>query len=110
VYMSNMGKQGIQDVAKLNVQKAHYAANRLTASGKLSLSFRGSFFNEFAVKLPAGTNIKELGSKLLAHGIIGGYDLGRDYPEFAGHMLVAVTEQRTREDIDQFATVLEGLL
>jgi glycine dehydrogenase subunit 1 len=110
VYLSTMGKQGIQDVATLNVQKAHYAAKQLTASGKLSLSFSGSFFNEFAVKLPAGSSIAELGSKLLAHGIIGGYDLGRDYPEFAGHMLIAVTEQRTREDIDNFATVLEGLL
>jgi glycine dehydrogenase subunit 1 len=110
VYLSTMGKQGIQDVAALNVQKAHYAANQFTASGQLSLAFSGSFFNEFAVKLPAGTNIAELGSKLLAQGIIGGYDLGRDYPEFAGYMLIAVTEQRTREDMDHFATVLEGFL
>jgi glycine dehydrogenase subunit 1 len=110
VYLSTMGKQGIQDVAALNVRKAHYAADRLAASSKLSLSFVGSFFNEFAVKLPVGTNIQELNSKLLAHGIIGGYDLGRDYPELEGHLLIAVTEQRTREDIDQFTAVLEELL
>ncbi|NEW07250.1 aminomethyl-transferring glycine dehydrogenase subunit GcvPA [Paenibacillus sp. SYP-B3998] len=110
VYLSTMGKQGIQDVGKLNVQKAHYAAKRLTASGKLSLPLTGSFFNEFAVKLPSGTNVQELNSKLLQHNIIGGYDLGRDYPELDGHMLIAVTEQRTREDIDSFAAALEELV
>ncbi|BFT75143.1 aminomethyl-transferring glycine dehydrogenase subunit GcvPA [Paenibacillus sp. P36] len=110
VYLSTMGKQGIQDVGKLNVQKAHYAAKRLTASGKLSLPFAGSFFNEFAVKLPDGANVRELSSKLLQRNIIGGYDLGRDYPELAGHMLIAVTEQRTREEIDAFADALEELV
>ncbi|MDQ0873329.1 glycine dehydrogenase subunit 1 [Paenibacillus sp. V4I3] len=110
VYLSTMGKQGIQDVGKLNVQKAHYAANRLAASTQFSLPFAGSFFNEFAVKLPDGTNVQELNSKLLQKNIIGGYDLGRDYPELAGHMLIAVTEQRTREDIDAFAAALEELV
>jgi glycine dehydrogenase subunit 1 len=110
VYLSTMGKQGIQDVASLNVRKAHYAAERLAASSKLLLPLSGSFFNEFVVKLPAGTNTRELNSKLLAHGIIGGYDLGLDYPEWAEHMLIAVTEQRTREDIDQFAAALEEIL
>ncbi|MGQ7885014.1 aminomethyl-transferring glycine dehydrogenase subunit GcvPA [Paenibacillus sp. WC2504] len=110
VYLSTMGKQGIQDVGKLNVQKAHYAAKRLTVSGKLSLPFAGSFFNEFAVKLPDGANVQELSTKLLQRNIIGGYDLGRDYPELAGHMLIAVTEQRTREEIDAFADALEELV
>ncbi|MBP1993560.1 aminomethyl-transferring glycine dehydrogenase subunit GcvPA [Paenibacillus eucommiae] len=110
VYLSTMGKQGIQDVGNLNVQKAHYAAERLTAGGRLSLPFSGSYFNEFAVRLPEGTSVKQLNSKLLDHNIIGGYDLGLDYPELEGHMLIAVTEQRTREDIDHFAAVLEELL
>ncbi|KRE75664.1 aminomethyl-transferring glycine dehydrogenase subunit GcvPA [Paenibacillus sp. Soil750] len=109
VYLSTMGKQGIQDVGTLNVRKAHYAANRLAASG-LELPFKGSYFNEFAVKLPDGTNIEELNRQLLHKGFIGGYDLGRDYPELASHMLIAVTEQRTREDIDAFAAALEELV
>ncbi|MDR6553757.1 aminomethyl-transferring glycine dehydrogenase subunit GcvPA [Paenibacillus qinlingensis] len=110
VYLSTMGKQGIQDVGTLNVRKAHYAANRLAASPKLELPFTGSYFNEFAVKLPDGTNIEELNRQLLQRQIIGGYDLGRDYPQLAGHMLIAVTEQRTREDIDAFAAALEELV
>jgi glycine dehydrogenase subunit 1 len=110
VYLSTMGKQGLQDVAKLNVRKAHYAAKTLTRGGKLQLAYPNSpFFNEFVVKLPNGADMEAVQSRLLAEGFIGGYDLGHDYPELAGHMLVAVTEQRTRGEIDQFATVLEGL-
>jgi glycine dehydrogenase subunit 1 len=108
VYLSAMGKQGLQDVAMLNVRKAHYAAQALSR-GKLKLAFPDApFFNEFVVKLPEGADIEGIQAKLLDEGFIGGYDLGRDYPELAGHMLVAVTEQRSREEIDRFATVLEG--
>lgn len=109
VYLSTMGKQGIQDVANLNIQKAHYAANSLEQQSKLQLAFTSPFFNEFVIRLPDNIQIQEINSKLLTHGIIGGYDLGRDYPELTGHMLVAVTEQRTREDIDQFVKVLEAI-
>jgi glycine dehydrogenase subunit 1 len=126
VYLSTMGKAGLQEVAALNVRKAHYAAQAMTGNsgsgssnagagtgangGKLQLAFpKAPFFNEFVVKLPDGADLKTLNAKLLEAGFIGGYDLGRDYPELAGHMLVAVTEQRTRADIDQFANVLEEL-
>lgn len=47
-------------------------------------------------------------SKLLKEGYLGGYDLGRDYPELSGHMLVAVTEKRSKTEIDEFASALEG--
>ncbi|RKN64442.1 aminomethyl-transferring glycine dehydrogenase subunit GcvPA [Paenibacillus ginsengarvi] len=110
VYLSTMGKQGIQDVAKLNVQKAHYAAKTFASRSKLDIVFGSPFFNEFVVKLGAGTDVGAINSKLLESGFIGGYDLGRDYPELKGHMLVAVTEQRTKEDIEQFADRLEELL
>lgn len=48
--------------------------------------------------------------KLLDAGFIGGYELGKSYPELAGHMLIAVTERRSKEEIDEFARVLEGSL
>ncbi|WP_440111839.1 aminomethyl-transferring glycine dehydrogenase subunit GcvPA [Paenibacillus sp. QZ-Y1] len=110
VYMSIMGKQGMIDVADLNLQKSHYALNTLSAISGVSLTFTAPTFNEFVIQLPEGTNVETLQLKLLEAGFIGGYELGRDYPELAGHMLIAVTERRSKEEIDEFARVLEGSL
>lgn len=110
VYMSIMGKQGMIDVADLNLQKSHYTLNTLTAISGVSLTFNAPTFNEFVIKLPEGTDVDTLQLKLLDAGFIGGYELGRDYPELAGHMLIAVTERRTKEEIDEFARALEGSL
>lgn len=109
VYMSTLGKAGMQEAALLNVRKSHYAADRV-AKGPLSLPFSSPFFNEFVVKLPEGTNVKEINSKLLGAGYIGGYDLGAAYPELQGCMLIAVTERRTKEEIDQFIGELEAIV
>ncbi|SEN36564.1 aminomethyl-transferring glycine dehydrogenase subunit GcvPA [Lihuaxuella thermophila] len=108
VYMSAMGKQGMQEVARLNVQKAHYAKKRLAEVKGVETVFNQPFFNEFVIKL--SRPVKEVNEELFKAGIIGGYDLGRDYPELKDHMLVAVTEVRTKEEIDQLAEVLGGLL
>jgi len=110
IYLSLLGKQGIREAASLNVQKAHYAAKTIASRKGAGLAFNSPFFNEFVVSLGAETDIAELNAKLLDHGFIGGYDLGIDYPELKGHMLIAVTEQRTKEEIDQFAERLEELL
>ncbi|MGG4343082.1 aminomethyl-transferring glycine dehydrogenase subunit GcvPA [Paenibacillus lautus] len=109
VYMSTLGKAGMQEVALLNARTSHYAAD-LVAKGSLSLPFSSPFFNEFVVKLPEGTNVKEVNSKLLGAGYIGGYDLGAAYPELQGCMLIAVTERRTKEEIDQFIGELEAIV
>lgn len=110
VYLSLMGKQGIREVAELNVRKTQYAKAKLAELPGVAVPFAAPVFNEFAVKLPDGVDIARVNAKLLAAGIIGGYDLGRDYPELAGHMLVAVTEQRTRAEIDHFAQTLKEAL
>lgn len=108
VYLSVMGKSGIREVANLNVQKAHYAADRIAQSKAMSLPFASPFFNEFLVKLPEGVCPAALNAALMKEGFIGGLDVSRYYPELAGHMLVAVTERRTKAEIDQFAERLEG--
>ncbi|MFD0870332.1 aminomethyl-transferring glycine dehydrogenase subunit GcvPA [Paenibacillus residui] len=110
VYLSTMGKQGIREVARLNLQKAHYAAQTIGSSGRMKLAFSAPFFNEFVIRLPRGCDVRRINRELLEAGMIGGYDLGRDYPELADHMLVAVTEQRSREEIKTFTSALEGLL
>ena len=110
VYLSVMGKEGLREVGRLNVQKAHYAASRLDAGHAGTVLYKETpFFNEFVLRLPEGESVEAVNERLLAEGFIGGYDLGRDYPELAGCMLIAVTEQRSKEDIDRFADVLEGI-
>ncbi|TLS50233.1 aminomethyl-transferring glycine dehydrogenase subunit GcvPA [Paenibacillus antri] len=111
VYLSVMGKQGMRDVAELNVRKAHYAASRLASVPGVTLPFSAPFFNEFVIRLPdGGPTVREANERLLAEGFLGGYDLGRDDPALGGCMLVAVTEQRTKEEIDAFASALEAIL
>ena len=101
----------MRDVAALNIRKAHYAAERLSAISGCSLPFAAPFFNEFVLKLPEGAPaVAEVNARLLAQGFLGGYDLSRDDAALAGCMLIAVTEQRSKEDIDAFASALEGAI
>jgi glycine dehydrogenase subunit 1 len=110
VYMSTLGKAGMQEAALLNLRKSHYAANQAAASASLTLAFASPFFNEFVVRLPEAADLKAVNSKLLKAGFIGGYDLGEAYPELKGHMLIAVTERRTKDEIDRFVSQLEACL
>ncbi len=106
VYMALMGKQGLREVALLNYHKAHYAAQRLREIPGFDLAFPDvPFFNEFVLKTPSP--VEDINAFLLDHDILGGYDLGKDFPQLQNHMLIAVTEMLTREDIDYFASVLE---
>jgi glycine dehydrogenase subunit 1 len=60
------------------------------------------------VRLPEAADLKAVNSKLLKAGFIGGYDLGTAYPELKGHMLIAVTERRSKDEIDRFVRELEA--
>jgi glycine dehydrogenase subunit 1 len=99
VAMTALGKKGVREIAAANLQKAHYAKTAFKEAG-FEVIHDGYTFNEFVVKLTKP--VKEINQELLRKGMIGGYDLGRDYPELANHMLVAVTEQRSKEEIDTF--------
>jgi len=105
VYLSLVGKSGLRKVAELSYHKAHYAAAELSKIPGVGLCFTESFFHEFALCLPKP--VAEVNEHLLEHGIIGGYDLGQDYPALKDHMLVAVTEMNTREQIDAFVAVIK---
>jgi glycine dehydrogenase subunit 1 len=104
VYLSLLGKKGLRQVAELCYQKAHYAAKQLSQIEGMGLCFTEPFFHEFA--LCVNRPVEEVNAHLLEHGIIGGYDLGQDYPALKDHMLVAVTEMNSKEDIDTFVEVL----
>jgi len=105
IYMSVLGKNGMKQVAELCYHKAHYAAERLSQVKGMGLCFSEPFFHEFAfcVNRP----VDEVNAHLLEHGILGGYDLGQDYPALKDHMLIAVTEMNSKEEIDVLAEVLE---
>jgi glycine dehydrogenase subunit 1 len=104
VYLSLLGKKGLRQVAELCYQKAHYAAAQLSQIDGMGLCFTEPFFHEFAfcVNRP----VADVNAHLLEHGIIGGYDLGQDYPALKDHMLIAVTEMNSKEDIDRLVEVL----
>ncbi|WP_096153446.1 MULTISPECIES: aminomethyl-transferring glycine dehydrogenase subunit GcvPA [Bacillus] len=103
VAMTALGKKGVKEMAIRNIQKAQYAKTAMEQNG-LEVVFTGPFFNEFVVKL--NRPVQEVNEGLLNKGIIGGYDLGQTFPELEQHMLIAVTELRTKEEIDTLAKEL----
>ena len=104
IYLSVLGKKGLQQVANLCYQKAHYAAGELTKISGYRLPHSEPFFHEFVLECPQpAANVNE---HLLEHGILGGYDLGQDFPERKNHLLIAVTEMNSKADIDALAEVL----
>jgi glycine dehydrogenase subunit 1 len=105
VYLSVVGKTGLRQVAELCYHKAHYAAEQLSKLPGMGLCFNDPYFHEFALCL--GQPVDEVNAHLLEHGIIGGYDLGQDYPALKDHMLIAVTEMNSKEEIDALVAVLE---
>ena len=105
IYMSLMGKEGIKEVALQSMQKAQYAFKELTKSGKYKPLFNKPFFKEFVIKGDIETS--KITSDLLENGIIGGYEIGKDYPEYENAMMFAVTEKRTRAEIDKLVQAME---
>ncbi|MBC1538450.1 aminomethyl-transferring glycine dehydrogenase subunit GcvPA [Listeria seeligeri] len=106
VAMATLGKVGLPEMAKQNLDKSHYAKQKFRENG-FEVLFSDGFFNEFVIKL--AKPIKEINEALLDEGIIGGYDLGFYDAKYEKHMLVAVTEMRTKEEIDAFVASLEGV-
>lgn len=99
MYLTLLGKEGLKEVASLCLNKSHYAFNQLVKTGEFSPQFTAPFFKEFVVKSKAP--VAGLNKKLWADKIMGGYALGKDYPELADGWLIAVTEKRTRAEIDR---------
>jgi glycine dehydrogenase subunit 1 len=98
VYLSWLGRRGVVELAELMLRRTHYAREKLG----LERINRGAVVREFAVRAP---DLDALFERARAEGINPGYRLGRDYPEYDDGLLVAITERRTREDIDRLAAV-----
>jgi glycine dehydrogenase subunit 1 len=105
VYLSLMGPSGMRSVAELCLQKARYAAERLAAVPSLSPAFDRPTFKEFVVRVKNGS-VDSLIEKALQENVFAGVPLARWYPELSDCMLVAVTEKRTKAEIDRLAAVV----
>jgi glycine dehydrogenase subunit 1 len=105
VYLSLLGKEGLRRLAGLNLERAHRAAQRLTASGRWKTAFSGPFFNEFAVR---GRNARAALERAEAAGVLAGVGLGRWYPELDDAVVIALTEMHSDSDIERLADVLEA--
>ena len=98
IYMSLMGKQGLKEAAQLSYAGAHYFCDKLLATGKFHLVYDKPFFNEFLVRYDG--DVDELFKFYMMNGILPGLKMSD------GSLLIAVTEKRTKEEIDQFVSVL----
>lgn len=107
VYLSTLGRTGLQHLAELNARKAHYARERITALQGYTAPFAAPTFNEFVIRCPLPP--EEINRRLLEHRILGGLPLGRFYPELGDCWLLCVTESRTRQEIDRLVGYLETL-
>ncbi len=103
INMCLLGRSGLRETAEQCLKKSHYAAKALERAGARRLH-RGPFFREFAVEAPGG--VEALIERGLAAKLLAGIPLRRLDPTFADGLLVAVTERRTREEIDRLAAVV----
>ncbi len=106
VYLSLLGKEGLRDVAHACANKAYYAQKRLQQVPGVRLKYPNSwYFNEFVLELPDRADV--VIRNLVSRGITAGFPLSRYYEDMDRSLLVAVTEKRTKEEIDFFAHALE---
>jgi glycine dehydrogenase subunit 1 len=104
IYLSWLGRHGIVELTELMLQRTAYARERLTAVAGVHALHDQPVVREFALTLDAP--VQAVIDRCAAQGINPGYPLGRDYPEHANGLLVAITEKRTRGHIDRLASVL----
>lgn len=104
IYLSWLGRQGIVELGELMLKRTAYAREALGAVDGVEILFDAPVFREFAIKLDAP--VRAVLDQLALDGINGGYPIGLDYPELENTMLVAITEKRSKEQIDLFAKSL----
>jgi glycine dehydrogenase subunit 1 len=108
VYLSLMGPTGIEEVGQTIMQKAQYAAKRISQIEGVELRFSSPFFKEFVVGFDGtGKSVSEINKALLDYQIFGGKDLSAEFVEFGQSALYCVTEIMTQEDIDSLVRALQ---
>jgi len=105
IHTAALGRSGIATVARMCFDKAHYAARRIAELPGYAMPYSGPFFKEFVVRCEKP--VEKVTAACRAEGILAGVALGDFYTEMGDCMLVAVTEKRTREEIDRFVDALK---
>ena len=105
IHLVWLGKRGLVELGELMVRRTAYARDRLTAIEGVELLHDAPVCREFALTLDAP--VLEVLDRCAADGIAAGVPIGRDYPEHANGLLVAITERRSKQDIDRLADALE---
>jgi glycine dehydrogenase subunit 1 len=108
LHLAWLGPHGLARVGELSAQKARYLAGRLDELPGVSLVNKRGFVREFAVLLPIDPD--EAVVAMAERGFLAGIPLGTDYPELAGGLLVAVTERRTRLQLDAFVDAMKEVI
>ncbi|HMF16254.1 MAG TPA: glycine dehydrogenase, partial [Gemmataceae bacterium] len=103
-YLAALGPQGVKETASLCVRKAHYLAEQLQKVAGVALRFNRPFFKEFTLQVPG--KVPELLRQLLQRGYHAGLHLGRWYPPLGNCLSLAVTEKRTRQEMDGLVSAL----
>ena len=104
IYLAWLGRDGIVELGELLVRRTAYARKRLAAVDGVELLHEAPVAREFALRLDAP--VAEVVDRVSEEGIAAGYPLGREYPEYQDGLLVAITERRSRDDIDRLADAL----
>ena len=108
IYLALLGKKGLQKVADLCIQKSHYLADEIQKIEGFSLRFDQPFFKEFLIQCPIPP--REIIDRLLNQKLFAGIDISRFDYQMDDTLLIAVTEKRTRSDMDRFVTALKALV
>ncbi len=104
IHLAWLGRQGFRELGELLVRRTAYARERLAAVDGVELLHEAPVAREFALRLEAP--VAAVLDRVAERGIAGGYPLGREYPEFEDGLLVAITERRTKAQIDALAEAL----
>ena len=107
VYLAALGPMGLRQTAELCLHKAHYAADQLASIAGIERRFHQPFFKEFTVRVPGDAD--RLLGRLRDLGFHAGLPLGQWYPELADCVAIAVTERRTRQEIDGLVKAFESV-
>jgi glycine dehydrogenase subunit 1 len=108
VFLSCLGKEGLRELAMMNLSKAEYAKKIAHRIRGCQLAFSSPTFNEFVLKIEREP--EKVLEKLREKKILGGLPLGRFFTGLNHHLLITVTETNTKEEIDHWAEALEKAL